>query len=363
MHLKEILELVVSRNASDLHITAGVPPVIRVDGVLSAADLPSLNADDTKKLIYGFLNDSQKAEFEKELELDLSLFIPGLSRFRVNVHRQRGCVEAAFRTIPMQVPPLDSLDLPEVIETLSRRPNGMVLITGPTGTGKSTTLAAMVDLINRERKSLIISVEDPIEYLHHNKKSIIKQREVGSDTHSFAAALKHVLRQDPDVILVGEMRDLETIATAITAAETGHLVLSSLHTPDAAQTVERIIDVFPAAQQKQVMVQLAGCIQAVVAQILLPRKGGEGRTVATEVMMGTPGIKNVIREHKTHQIPTLIQTGSKHEMHSMDQSLKKLILEEKLSFSEGIVYAKNADEFQDIPEALRQENEEGEQRT
>jgi twitching motility protein PilT len=276
MHLKEILELVVSKNASDLHITAGMPPVIRVDGTLSTTDLPPLSADETKKLIYGFLNDSQKVKFEKDLELDLSLYIPGLSRFRVNVHRQRGSVEAAFRTIPMQVPPLESLGLPGVIETLSRRPNGLVLITGPTGTGKSTTMAAMVDLINRERSRLIISVEDPIEYLHQNNKSIIKQREVGSDTHSFAAALKHVLRQDPDVIMVGEMRDLETISTAITAAETGHLVLSSLHTPDAAQTVERIIDVFPAAQQKQIQVQLAGCIQGVVAQILLPRKGGRG---------------------------------------------------------------------------------------
>lgn len=354
MHLKEILELVVSKNASDLHITSGEPPIIRVDGVLSATDFPPLNADDTKKLIYGFLNDSQKVKFEKDLELDLSLFLPGLSRFRVNIHKQRGSVEAAFRTIPMEIPHLDSLGLPGVIETLSRKPNGLILITGPTGTGKSTTMAAMVDLINRERRCLIIGVEDPIEYLHQNKKSIVKQREVGSDTRSFAAALKHVLRQDPDIILVGEMRDLETIATAITAAETGHLVISSLHTPDAAQTVERIIDVFPAAQQKQIMVQLAGCLQGVVAQILLPRKGGRGRVVATEVMIGTPGIKNVIREHKTHQIPTLIQTGAKHEMHSMDQSLKDLILEDKVSFQEAITYAKNIDEFQDIPEGLRE---------
>ena len=266
MHLKEILELVVSRKASDLHITIGETPIIRIDGELIPTEFPPLSPDDTKALIYGILNDSQKVRFEEELELDLSLYIPGISRFRVNVHQQKGCVEAAFRTIPMEIPHIDTLGLPEVVKKLARKPTGLVLITGPTGTGKSTTMAAMVDLINRERRCLIISTEDPIEYLHTNKKSVIKQREVGSDTHSFAAALKHVLRQDPDVLLVGEMRDLETISTTITAAETGHLVISSLHTPDAAQTIDRLIDVFPPAQQKQVMVQLSGCLQGVMAR-------------------------------------------------------------------------------------------------
>jgi len=298
--------------------------------------------------------------FEEELELDLSLYIPGISRFRVNVHQQKGCVEAAFRTIPMDIPHIDTLGLPEIAKELARRPTGLVLVTGPTGTGKSTTMAAMVDLINRERRCLIISAEDPIEYLHTNKNSIIKQREIGSDTHSFSAALKHVLRQDPDVLLVGEMRDLETISTTITAAETGHLVISSLHTPDAAQTIDRLIDVFPPAQQKQVMVQLAGCLQGVMAQILFPLKSGMGRAVATEVMIGTPGVRNVIREHKTHQIPTLIQTGSQYGMHSMDSSLKQLVLDGKVSYSEIVGYIKDPDILRDIPDSLKEdEGEEG----
>lgn len=360
MHLKEILELVVAKKASDLHITIGEPPIIRIDGDLIPTEFPSLSADDTKALIYGILNDSQKVRFEEDLELDLSLYIPGISRFRVNVHQQKGCVEAAFRTIPMEIPHIDTLGLPEVAKDLARRPTGLVLITGPTGTGKSTTMAALVDLINRERRCLIISAEDPIEYLHTNKKSIIKQREIGSDTHSFSAALKHVLRQDPDVLLVGEMRDLETISTTITAAETGHLVISSLHTPDAAQTIDRLIDVFPPAQQKQVMVQLAGCLQGVMAQILFPLKSGKGRAVATEVMIGTAGVRNVIREHKTHQIPTLIQTGSQYGMHSMDHSLKQLVLDGKVRYSEIVGYIKDPDVLRDIPDTLKEDEGEEE---
>jgi len=353
MQLNKILELTIKSKASDLHLTIGVPPVIRVDGTLIFTDFPPLSPDDTKRLIYSILNDTQRAKFEKDLEFDLSYAIPGLSRFRVNVHVQKGAVEAAFRAISDKIPPLDSLGLPPILKDLSRKPNGLILLTGPTGVGKSTTLAAMVDLINQERKCLIISVEDPIEYLHTNKNSIIKQREVGYDTWSFAAALKHVLRQDPDVLMVGEMRDLETVSTAITAAETGHLVLSSLHTPDAAQTVDRLIDVFPPGQQKQIMTQLSGCLQGVIAQFLLPMKSGPGRVPATEVMIGTAGIRNVIREHKTHQILTQIQTGAQAGMHSMDQSLKRLILENKVSFKEAIRQAKNLEEFKDIPENLR----------
>lgn len=353
MHLKEILELVVAKKASDLHITIGEPPIIRIDGDLIPTDFPKLSPDDTKALVYGILNDSQKVRFEEELELDLSLYIPGISRFRVNVHQQKGCVEAAFRTIPMDIPNIDTLGLPEVAKTLARKPTGLILLTGPTGTGKSTTMAAMVDLINRERRCLIISTEDPIEYLHTNKKSIIKQREVGADTHSFGSALKHVLRQDPDVLLVGEMRDLETISTTITAAETGHLVISSLHTPDAAQTIDRLVDVFPPAQQKQIMVQLAGCLQGIMAQKLFPMKSGVGRAVATEVLIGTPGVRNVIREHKTHQIPTLIQTGTQYGMHSMDFSLKELVLSGKVAYDEVIGHVKDLDTFRDVPDSLK----------
>jgi len=353
MHLKEILEYTVKKGASDLHLTAGVSPIIRINGVLEPTEFPILSPEDTKRIIFGVLNDSQRVRFESELELDVSLYVPGLSRFRVNVHMQKGCVEAALRLIPMEIPPLDSLGLPAAVRELARKPNGLVLITGPTGSGKSTSMAAMIDLINRERQNMIISVEDPIEYLHQNRQCIVKQREVGSDTLSFAAALKHVLRQDPDVILVGEMRDLETISTAVTAAETGHLVISSLHTPDAAQTIDRLIDVFPPEQQRQVMVQLGSCLLGVVAQILLPTADGEGRVVATEVMIGTPGVRNVIRDHKTHQIPTLIQTGSQHGMHSMDQSLKRLVLEGRINFDTALLHAKNPEEFAEIPNDLR----------
>ena len=268
--------------------------------------------------------------FETELELDLSLYIPNISRFRVNVHLQRGNVEAAFRVIPSKIKTVEELGLPDVVSDLARKPNGLVLATGPTGMGKSTTLSAMVDLINSERRALIISIEDPIEYVHANKKSIVKQREVGSDTKTFSNALKHALRQDPDVILVGEMRDLETISTAITAAETGHLVLSTLHTPDAPQTIDRLIDIFPPHQQKQIMVQLAGCLQGVICQQLLPKKDGKGRVVACEVMVGTPAVRSLIREQKTEQLATVIQTSAQHGMITFDKTMKKL-------FNDGLI--------------------------
>jgi twitching motility protein PilT len=346
--LKELLQLVVERNASDLHLTAEEPPILRIDGELVPVDGPRLTADDTKRMLYGVLSDKQKVTFEEELELDFSLYIPNISRFRVNVHQQRGCVEAAFRVVILNIRSIEELGLPAIVGKLALKPNGLVIITGPTGMGKTTTLAAMVDLINTDRKCLIVTIEDPIEYLFTNKTSIIKQREVGSDTHSFAAALKHVLRQDPDVILVGEMRDLETISTAITAAETGHLVLSTLHTPDAPQTVDRIIDVFPPHQQQQIKIQLAGCIQGIVAQQLLPRKDGKGRIVSTEIMVGTDAVRSCIREHRTQQLPTIIQTGSQYGMTTMDKSLKDLYLRGIITYETAVARAKNVSEFRNL---------------
>jgi len=346
--LKELLQLVADRNASDLHLTDGEPPILRVDGDLVPVDGPRLTADDTKRLMYSVLTDKQKVTFEEDLELDFSLYIPNISRFRVNLHQQRGCVEAAFRVVILNIRTLEELGLPAMVAKLAMKPNGLVIITGPTGMGKTTTLAAMVDLINTQKKCLIVTVEDPIEYLFKNKRSIIKQREVGSDTHSFAAALKHVLRQDPDVILIGEMRDLETISTAVTAAETGHLVLSTLHTPDAPQTVDRIIDVFPPHQQQQIKIQLAGCIQGIVAQQLLPRKDGKGRVVSTEVMVGTDAVRSCIREHRTQQLPTIIQTGSQYGMTTMDKSLKELYLRGIITYETAIARAKNVSEFKNL---------------
>ena len=322
--IKNLLRYAVDKDASDLHFTEGLPPTLRIDGVLQHTTYPVLSREDNKRIIYSILNDAQKVRFETELELDISLYIPDLSRFRVNVHMQRGSIEAAFRVIPSRVKTIEELGLPAIVADLARKPNGLVLATGPTGMGKSTTLAAMVDLINSERQALIISIEDPIEYVHKNKKSIVKQREVGSDTRSFANALKHALRQDPDVILVGEMRDLETISTAITAAETGHLVLSTLHTPDAPQTIDRLIDIFPPHQQKQIMIQLAGSLQGVICQQLLSKRNSTGRVVACEIMTAIPAVRSLIREQKTEQLPTVIQTNAKNGMITMDKALKKL---------------------------------------
>lgn len=322
--IKELLQVAVDKNASDLHLTEGLPPTLRIDGNLRPTSYPVLDRENAKKIIYSILNDEQKVKFEIDLELDFSIHIPEISRFRVNVHMQKGNVEAAFRVISVKIRTIEDLELPPVVADLARKPNGLVLVTGPTGMGKTTTLAAMVDLINNERSSLIVSIEDPIEYIHKHKKSIVKQREVGSDTRSFANALKHVLRQDPDIILVGEMRDLETVATTITAAETGHLVLSTLHTPDAPQTIDRLIDIFPSHQQGQIKVQLAGCLQGVISQQLLPRKDMRGRVPACEIMVGTSAVRSLIREHKTEQLLTAIQTGGKNGMVTMSKSIKNL---------------------------------------
>ena len=348
LDLRELLRLVVERKASDLHLTEEEPPMLRVDGELVPTEGPRLSADDTKRLIYSVLTDKQKVQFEETLELDFSLYMPNISRFRVNVHQQRGAVEAAFRVVLLNIRSIEELGLPAIVGKLALKTSGLVIITGPTGMGKTTTLAAMVDLINTQRSCLVVTIEDPIEYLFRNKKSIIKQREVGSDTHSFATALKHVLRQDPNVILIGEMRDLETIATAMTAAETGHLVLSTLHTPDAPQTIDRIIDVFPPYQQQQIMVQLAGCVQGIVAQQLLPRKDGLGRVVSTEIMIGTDAVRACIRERRTHQLNTIVQTGSQHGMTTMDKSLKELYLRGIITYETAISRAKNPQEFRNL---------------
>ena len=348
MDLRDLLQLAVSKRASDLHLTVNSPPVLRIDGVLVLVEERPLTGDELKKMIYGSLSDFQKEKFEKDRELDFSLALSGLDRFRVNVHIQRGSVEAAFRRIPLFIPEIEDLGLPAIARDFARKANGLILITGPTGTGKTTTLASMINLINTERAVLIVSVEDPIEYIHQNKKSIIKQREVYSDTNSFAEALKRCLRQDPNVIVVGEMRDLETISTALTAAETGHLVLATLHTPDAPQTIERIIDVFPPHQQQQVKLQLSSCLQGVVSQLLLPRAEGEGRVLATEIMVATPGVRNLIREQAIEQIPTAIQTGSQFGMRTMDRSLRDLFKEGIITYETAVSKVKNVEEFKQL---------------
>lgn len=348
MEINELLLLCIDKRASDLHITENEPPILRIDGKLYRTGLSSLTKQETKQMIYSVLNGSQKEMFEKDLELDFSLSLPGMDRFRVNVHLQKNSVEAAFRRVPLKIPTFDDLGLPPIVMELARRPNGLVLVTGPTGMGKTTTLAAMIDLINNEREAHIVCIEDPIEFIHRNKKSVIKQREVYSDTHSFSNALKHALRQDPNVIVVGEMRDLETISTTLTAAETGHLVLATLHTPDAPQTIQRIIDVFPPYQQQQVRLQLSDCIQGIVSQLLLPVASGEGRVVATEVLTGTPAIRNLVREQEIEQIPTLLQTGSQYGMHTMDKSLKELFQKGLISLETALSKVKNPEEFRQL---------------
>ena len=345
--IKMLLKTTIESNASDLHLTVDSPPLLRINGDLRA--LPGtepVSKDELKNVIYSILTNVQKEKFEQDKELDFSFAVQGFDRYRVNVHLQRGCVEAAFRRIPKEIPHFDTLNLPPVVADLARRPNGLVLVTGPTGSGKSTTMASMLDLINAERECVIICIEDPIEFVHKNKKSVMKQREVYADTHSFAEALRRALRQDPDVIVVGEMRDLETISTAITAAETGHLVLATLHTPDAPQTVERIIDVFSPHQQRQVRMQLADCLQGVVSQTLIPSADGTGRVLATEIMISTPAVRNLIREGDIAQIPTLLQTGAQYGMRTMDKCLKALVDKGLITYEAALGKVKNLEEFQ-----------------
>jgi twitching motility protein PilT len=327
----EVLLAVMERKASDLHLTAGSPPMIRQHGSLHALDYPRLTPQTTREVIYSILTNDQRQRLETDWQIDLAYSIPGKARFRVNAYFQRAALSAAFRLIPQEMPGLGELGLPPVLEEFTKKPRGFVLVTGPTGSGKSTTLAAMLDLINEVRQEHILTIEDPIEFLHKHKRCIVNQRELGADAQSFALGLKAALRQDPDVILVGEMRDLETISTALTAAETGHLVFATLHTQDTAQTVDRIVDVFPPEQQQQVRVQLSVSLQGIVTQQLLPRADGNGRTCACEILVPTPAVRNLIREGKTHQIYSALQTGGQFGMQTMDAALAQLVREHRVT--------------------------------
>jgi twitching motility protein PilT len=344
--LTELLIEVLEKGASDLHITAGARPTIRLHGSLGQLEeRPILTPPVIQRMMYALLTQRQREKFEEDLELDFAYAVPGKARFRVNLYRQRDALGAAFRLIPYEIKALEDLGIPPSISNFAMLPRGFVLVTGPTGSGKSTTLASLVDLANRQRRDHIMTVEDPIEFLHRHKSCLVNQREVGEDTWSFQNALKHVLRQDPDIILVGEMRDLETISVALTAAETGHLVFATLHTQDAAQTIDRVIDVFPPHQQQQVRVQLAGALQGVVCQALAKSVDGQGRVVATEVLVATPAIRNLIREGKTHQIYSALQAGGRHGMHTMDQHLSELVKAGKINYDTGLEKCHHVEDF------------------
>jgi twitching motility protein PilT len=344
--LNEALIELLERGGSDLHLTTGASPAMRVNGELvQLDDMPKLTPLETQRVIYAMLTQKQREKFEENLELDFAYSVPGRARFRVNLYRQRDALGAAFRIIPFEIRKLEDLGVPPSVANFASLPRGFVLVTGPTGSGKSTTLASLIDLANRTRSEHIMTVEDPIEFLHRHQKCIVNQREVGEDTWSFQNALKHVLRQDPDIILVGEMRDLETISVALTAAETGHLVFATLHTQDAAQTIDRIIDVFPTNQQQQVRVQLAGSLQGVVCQTLAKTRDGHGRAVATEVLVATPAIRNLVREGKTHQIYSAMQAGAKHGMHTMDQHLADLVMKGRITYETGLEKCHHVEDF------------------
>src|SRR4051794_41104511 len=327
----DILLEVISAGASDLHLTVGAPPMVRERGKLRPLDYPSLTSQDTREIVYSILNNDQRKKLENDWQIDLSYSVPSKARFRVNAYFQRASIGAVMRTIPQDIPKFDTLGLPEILKEFTRKPRGFVLVTGPTGSGKSTTLASMIDMINEDRHEHIMTVEDPIEFLHRHRNCVVNQRELGSDAQSFSAALKAALRQDPDVILVGEMRDLETMSTALTAAETGHLVFATLHTQDTAQTVDRIVDSFPPAQQHQVRTQLSIALQGIVTQQLIPTSDGRERVCACEVMVPTPAVRNLIREGKSHQLYSALQTGGQHGMLTMDASLSDLVRRGKIS--------------------------------
>src|SRR5437868_1720750 len=347
--LPELLKTMVEMNGSDLHITTNSPPQVRVHGHLQRLGMPDLQPNETKQLVYSVLTDSQKKRFEESMELDFSFGIKGLARFRCNVFMQRGAVGAVYRLIPEKVPVFADLGLPAVLATLADRPRGLVLVTGPTGSGKSTTLAAMLNKINAERHGHILTIEDPIEYIHPHKGCLVNQREVHSDTTSFSNALRAALREDPDIVLIGEMRDLETVEAALKIAETGHLTFGTLHTNSAAQTINRIIDIFPAGQQAQIRTQLSLVLEGIVCQALLPRADGKGRVCSLEIMVPNPAIRNLIRDDKVHQIYSSMQTGQeKFGMQTANQSLASLFIARKITMEAALGASSNKDELQDM---------------
>lgn len=347
LSLRELLDVMVKRNGSDLHITVGSPPIIRIDGKLVKTDYDILGPEQTKKLSYSIMNERQRQKFEENSELDLSFGIEQLSRFRCNVFMQRGNVAMSLRQIPFKIQTLEELALPEVVQNLAKLPRGLVLVTGPTGSGKSTTLAAMIDRINSEENLHILTVEDPIEYLHKHKNCLVNQREIYSDTKSFATSLKYALRQDPDVVLIGEMRDLETMEAALTISETGHLAFATLHTNSSAEAINRIVDVFPTNQQEQVRVQLSFVLQGIISQQLIPKIGG-GRALALEILIATPAVRAVIRDDKIHQIYSIIQAGQKFGMRTMNQSLHDLYINKKINQNDALGRSTNVQELEEM---------------
>jgi len=347
MNIKELLRLMAERGASDLHLRVPAPPMLRVDGELVPADSqPRLAPADVEEAFRQCTTEAQCQRFHEDLELDFAYSVPGLARFRVNVMLQRGSMSIAFRRIPFTIPTIQEFGLPQVCKTLILKPRGLVLVTGPTGSGKSTTLAAMIDYLNETEARNVITIEDPVEFLHHNKKCLIAQRDLGDDTRSFANALKHALRHDPDVILVGEMRDLETISTAITAAETGHLVLGTLHTVDAVQTVDRIIDAFPPEHQHQIRLQLSQVIEGVLSQTLVPKATGSGRIGVFEILVANAAVRNLIRTNKTFELPSMLQLGSKEGMQSLNQALATLVRSHAITADEAIRKSSDPDQLQ-----------------
>ncbi len=355
--LNDLLKSMVEQGGSDLHVTTNCAPQIRVDGVLHPLNHPPLTPTQTKQLAYSILTDNQKHRLEENLEIDFSFGIKGMARFRANVFHQRGAIAAAFRQIPYEIRGFRELGLPAVVEKLCEKPRGLVLVTGPTGSGKSTTLAAMIDKVNRDRSEHIVTIEDPVEYLHSHKKCIVNQRELHADTHSFSNALRSVLRQDPDVVLVGEMRDFETVEAALRIAETGHLTFATLHTNSAAQTINRIVDIFPAHQQGQIRVQLSFVLEGILCQSLLPRAGGKGRALAMEILVPNPAIRNLIREDKVHQIYGMMQAGqSRHGMQTFNQALAALYFRRMITLQTAMARSSYPDELQEIiargPESL-----------